>query len=73
MKAAEGDLTAFRPEPARDIHRAGKLVGLHADQRNQRGVWVFRQTAQNSVSIYSGIGLVIGGQDQLDIRTEYVA
>src|SRR3984885_10734353 len=60
VEAAKADLIAGRAKLARDIHSAGKLVRLHADDADQRPPAPALEVADDPAREYAAIGLVVG-------------
>ena len=72
VKAADADLNAARAQGPRDIERAGKLVGLHADQHHHAHVGGFDQ-ARDFLGADLRVGLVERMDVEFDIGAEHAA
>ena len=55
------------------IDRARKLIGLDADEPDQRPAAVARDRADDAVGAHPAVGLVIGVEAQLDVVAEDLA
>ena len=72
MKAAEADRQPGREERPRKIDGAGKLVGLDADQPDQRASPGAADLADDPVGSSPAVGLVIGVDADLDPGTQHL-
>ena len=59
---------ASRKEGTREIHRAGKLVRLNANQTDQRPAASLADRADDPLGPYAAVGLVVGVQLDIDSR-----
>jgi hypothetical protein len=60
VESADADLHARRAKLARDVHRAGKLVRLHADDADERPSAAALQVADDSARHDATVGFVVG-------------
>ena len=72
MKTADADREAGREERASEIDRARKLVGLHADQADQRSAALLADQ-DDAFRPNAAVGLVICMQANFDIRSQHLA
>ena len=68
VKAADADRQSGGEERPRQIDRARKLVGLHADQRDQRRAAGLADHPDDPLGADAPVGLVIGVQADVDVR-----
>ncbi len=73
MKAANADRQTRIQERCSQINSAGKLIGLDANQRDQRFSTGFSQRPENASWPDASVGFIIGVQTYLNVRTEYLA
>ena len=71
MEAADRDLHAELAKRPRDVHRARILVRLHADDADQAAIAA--DDARDAFGPDAGVGLVEGGDVDLDIVAEHAA
>jgi hypothetical protein len=70
VKPPDADLHAAGEEAAGEVHGAGKLVRLHADQGNEDPAVRALQTGRDLFRHDARVGLVAGFQPNLHIRSE---
>ncbi len=73
MKAADAHRQTGGEERLRQIDRARKLVGLHADQADQRAAAFAADHADDLVGADAPVGLVVGVQPDVDARPQHFA
>ena len=66
MKPADTDLNAGVAELAREVHRAGILIRLHADDADQRPPTAPLQVADDPFRMDAPVGVIIGLDGELD-------
>ena len=67
MEAADADRQPGGEERPGQIDGAGELVGLHADQPDQRPAARLADLADDPVRPHPAVGLVIGMQADVDV------
>ena len=70
METADRNLNALVTKALGEIHRAGELVGLHADQADNAAPARACDLARNSFGAHARVGLVDGVDCDLDVLAE---
>jgi len=70
MKSADDDRNTGLPERTRNVHGAGKLVRLHADEPDHAETVVLAHQFDDPVDPNARIGFVGGGDLDGDARAE---
>ncbi len=73
METADGHRQAGFDEAGGEVHGPGELVGLHADESDQRPAAALLQLGDDLLRLDAGVGLVIRVQPDLDVRTQHLA
>ena len=73
MKPADADLNAGRAQRPRDVHGAGKLVGLNPHQGDQALAAVGFYVANNALYPDPGVGFVLGHYPDIDMVAKHPA
>ena len=72
VKSADYHLNAGRAQRAGDVERAGKLVGLHADQPDHAEPGIVLDLLDHPLDRHARVGLVEGGNLDVDVRPQYL-
>ena len=73
VEAADADRQPGGQELPRQVDGARKLVGLHADQTDQRPAALLADLADDPVRAYAPVGFVVGMQADFDAGSQHVA
>ena len=73
VKAPDAHRQPGRQKRPSEIDGARELVGLHADQPDQRLAAALAKHVDDPVGLDAAIGLIIGVEMNLDTRPEHVA
>jgi hypothetical protein len=73
VEPADNDGNAGSPQRPGDMQRARILIGLHADQADKTEIAIGAHGGDDAIDAHPRIGLVDGGDFDLDIGAEYLA
>ena len=73
VKSADANRQAGRQEGTGEIDRTRELIGLHADQSDQRAAALFTDQVDDAVRPYAPVGFVVGVETNFYVRAQDVA